>query len=111
MKGIGIDIVSIERMERVFSETFKRRVFTEREIADAEETDRPIHHYATTFAGKEAVFKALGSGWVEGKMIEIGRDDRGRPAVTLHGIDEDVEEVLLGLSFETDYAIAIALLG
>jgi len=110
MLGVGIDIVSIARMERVFSEAFKRRVFTDREIAYAEGTDRPIPNYAMMFAGKEAVFKALGSGWVDGTMIEIGRDDRGQPSASLHGVDEDVKEVFLSLAFEDEYAVAIALL-
>lgn len=106
MNGIGVDVVSIERTHRVFSESFKRRVFTEREVAHAESRARSISHYAAMFAGKEAVFKALGTGWVDGVTVEIVRDETGRPSAKVHGIDE---EALVSLAFEDEYAIAIAI--
>ena len=63
--GLGQDMCNIERIERTierFGERFKRRVFTDLEIAKAERRRRSAETYAKRFAAKEACAKALGTG-------------------------------------------------
>jgi holo-[acyl-carrier protein] synthase len=67
--GSGIDVIEIARIERVLARAgarFLRRVFTPQEIAACESWRRPAPHFAVRFAAKEAVMKAIGTGWAEG---------------------------------------------
>jgi holo-[acyl-carrier protein] synthase len=109
--GIGIDVVSLSRTERCLSETFTRRVFTDQEIDYAESHERPLAQYAMIFAGKEATFKALGTGWTDGHLVEVVRDDRGQPRAVVHDAERSDVTVHLSLAYEGEYAFAIALLG
>ena len=60
--GLGVDIVEIPRMEAIVrrSPAFVRKVFTADERAYCDAKHNPAAHYATHFAAKEAVAKALG---------------------------------------------------
>jgi holo-[acyl-carrier protein] synthase len=83
--GIGIDEVEIERVKKACgSEHFRRRVFTEEECRQA--GDR-ISVLAGSFAVKEAVAKALGTGFRNfGPWdIEVLRDPLGKPYTVLRG--------------------------
>ena len=66
--GIGVDMLEIDRMERVLARrpNFVRRVFTEEERAYCDKCARPAEHYAARFAAREAVVKALGTGFSDG---------------------------------------------
>ncbi len=95
--GSGVDVIEIARIERVLGERgdrFERRVFSAAEIEDCRQTRRPAAHYAVRFAAKEAVMKAIGTGWARGVRwvdIETQPDgDRGgavsdRLLLKLHG--------------------------
>ncbi|HKS42050.1 MAG TPA: holo-ACP synthase [Blastocatellia bacterium] len=89
--AIGIDIVEISRMEEVFArqgERFRSRVFTEAEIEYCEGRSARLESYAARFAAKEAVMKALGTGWGEGvawRDIEVIRAETGAPEIRLRG--------------------------
>lgn len=89
--GHGVDIVEIARIERTLndhSERFLERCFTEAERAYAQQSKRRTEHLAARFAAKEAVMKALGTGWAEGvgwTDIEVGKEAGGKPVVVLHG--------------------------
>ena len=88
--GLGVDIVEIERMRRILARTpsFARKVFSEAERAYCDAKANPEVHYATRFAAKEAVVKALGTGFSEGigvRDIEVRRTTKGRPYVVLTG--------------------------
>lgn len=109
--GIGIDVVSLSRAERCLSDAFRSRVFTEREIDYAESHERPVAQFAMIFAGKEAAFKALGTGWTDGHLVEIVHDDRGQPRAVVHDPGRGDVTLHLSLAYEGDYAFAIALLG
>lgn len=73
--GSGVDVIEIARIERVLGERgdrFERRVFTLAEIEDCRRTGRPAAHYAVRFAAKEAVMKAVGTGWSRGvRWVDI----------------------------------------
>ena len=67
--GSGIDVVEIARVERALGrrgERFERRVFTPQEVAACRRFARPAPHFALRFAAKEAVMKAVGTGWARG---------------------------------------------
>ena len=70
-------------------ERFRDRVFTPDEIAYCEASrKRAPEHFAARFAAKEAVLKALGTGWRDGIAwtdIEIRRDPAGIPLIRLSG--------------------------
>jgi holo-[acyl-carrier protein] synthase len=90
--GHGIDVVQVARIEGMLaehSERFRRRCFTAAEQAYAEAAGgRRPERYAARFAGKEAVLKALGTGWRDGIAwtdIEIVNEPSGRPALALSG--------------------------
>lgn len=118
--GLGVDIVEIERMRRILARTpsFARKVFSEAERAYCDAKANPEVHYATRFAAKEAVVKALGTGFSEGigvRDIEVRRTTKGRPYVVLTGRarevarDQGVREMPLSLSFTHAEAVACAM--
>jgi holo-[acyl-carrier protein] synthase len=89
--GHGIDAVEVSRIASMLdrhADRFLERCFTAGERAYADASRRRVEHYAARFAAKEAILKALGTGWSRGidwKDAEIVRDDAGAPGVRLHG--------------------------
>jgi holo-[acyl-carrier protein] synthase len=98
--GHGIDLVEIERVARLleeFGERFLSRCFTQVEREYAHDKRRQIEHLAGRFAAKEAILKALGTGWRNGIAwtdVEIQREPSGKPKVVLHGQGLRVAEEL-----------------
>lgn len=83
--GIGIDLIERERVVKSCqSESFLQKCFSERE---REEIAAHPKRAATDFAGKEAVAKALGTGFTGICLaeIEILRKESGAPQVFLQG--------------------------
>ncbi len=74
--GSGIDVIEIARIERLLAqsgERFERRVFTPGEIADCRRFRRVAPQFALRFAAKEALMKAVGTGWARGvRWVDIG---------------------------------------
>ncbi|HUN65819.1 MAG TPA: holo-ACP synthase [Bacteroidota bacterium] len=91
VEGIGIDVVEIPRLEQtigMYGSVFLSKVFTEREIAYARSKKNSAHHIAGRFAVKEAVAKAMKTGWAGGfrwKDVEVENAPSGEPSVVLHG--------------------------
>ncbi len=115
--GLGVDIVDIARMRAILKRTpaFKERVFTEAERAYCESTPVPEAHYATRFAAKEAVVKALGTGFSQGiwvRDVEVVRGTSGRPRIALTGRAKEraaeigVRDLPVSLSFTHTEAVA-----
>src|SRR5512136_1628262 len=92
VKGIGVDIIEIARVRRsieTLGDRFLQKVFTPGEIAYCSAKNDRHQHFAARFAAKEAVSKALSTGWAgefRWKDVEITNDDSGQPHVTLHGL-------------------------
>lgn len=117
--GIGTDIIEVERVGRAISqEAFKKKVFSEREIAYCE-SQKKDESFAGRFAAKEAFFKALGTGWRDGMGItevEIINDHLGKPEIHLSGKAKEVFEqkggthVHLSISHIKTQAIAFVIL-
>lgn len=83
--GIGVDMIEIARVIRACERGhFLERIFSEREI---DQMDTKKRRAASDFAGKEAVVKALGTGFtgIDADEIEILRTENGAPYVELHG--------------------------
>lgn len=114
----GIDIIEIETLKALFEKNGKRvikRVFTDEEIAYCENKVNKFQHYAARFAAKEAVMKALGTGWNQGvhwKQIEIKNNYLGLPQVTLCKKAKDLFElnkfstIAISITHSRNYAIA-----
>jgi holo-[acyl-carrier protein] synthase len=88
--GIGTDIIDVKRVEKMLSKgkQYLEAVFTEKEINYCENKARKAEHYAARYAAKEAILKAVGTGW-RGKLtyhdIEIINDNSGKPQVFVQG--------------------------
>jgi holo-[acyl-carrier protein] synthase len=84
--GLGVDIVHVPRMAGIVAgkagKSFIRRTFTRREIAYAKGNAERL---SAIFAAKEAAFKAFGTGWVDGKSVEVVHGRSGAPSLRLHG--------------------------
>lgn len=88
--GIGIDCIEVARIEARVREgdVFVEKLFTARERAYCAARHHPAQHYAARFAAKEALFKALGTGWRGGlawQEVEIVNEENGRPRLEVSG--------------------------
>jgi holo-[acyl-carrier protein] synthase len=91
--GSGIDVIEIARVERALGRRggrFERRVFTPQEIAACRRFARPAAQFALRFAAKEALMKAVGTGWARGvRWVDIetlsGVGDAPELTLALHG--------------------------
>lgn len=120
--GIGLDIVEVDRLEKMMTSHTERsrdRLFTEGEIAYCEERKTRYLHYAGRFAVKEAVFKALGTGWAEGvswKQIDVWNRESGAPAVRLNGtalerfLEMGGKSIWVSISHTDNHAVAMVVL-
>jgi holo-[acyl-carrier protein] synthase len=118
--GVGVDLVSVERIERAYRRRparFLARVFTAAEVSLLEGR-RPLGPVlAARFAAKEAVLKALGCGIGPAGLREVEvLAPRGRqPRVALHGhaarlaAERGIAAVELSFSHEPPFACACAL--
>ncbi len=94
----GIDLIECERIARVWREhpdRFLDRVLTPAERAYCERYKDPVQRIAGRFAAKEAILKALGTGWrgqIAWTDIEILNDEAGQPIVTLSGYTRELAE-------------------
>jgi len=112
--AIGNDLVYLPEFKKSLTPGFRQRVFTRTEIKQVEEYKAlPLVRYATTWAAKEAVFKALkqlfkaplGLNWND---IEILRDGKV-PSVKIKKARFRAIRFSLSLSHEKDYAAAVVL--
>lgn len=110
---VGNDLVFIPDFEKSLTEEFKSKVYTTNELAYCELFDDSIIRYASTWAAKEAVYKALkqyDAAAISWKKIEITREKiAGKPTVTIHG-QQTPYSINLSISHDGEYAWAIALL-
>ncbi len=89
--GIGIDIIEIHRIQKSiekFGDRFLDKIYTQTELNYCQSKKNKYQHYAARFAAKEAIAKALATGWSKGfrwKDIEIFNEKSGMPNVSLNG--------------------------
>lgn len=100
MKGLGTDIVEVDRIASKIEKnaSFRTLVFSAHEIEYCESQSKKFEHYAARFAAKEAFLKALGTGWAGSKTnfneIEIRNDAAGKPELYLLGASAQIMESL-----------------
>jgi holo-[acyl-carrier protein] synthase len=118
--GIGTDIVECQRIADMIEKhdaMFLEKVYSPNEIQYCSSRKPPMQHFAGRWAAKEAILKALGTGWAKGvhwKDIEIVNDEGGKPIVHLHAgasaIAQQcgIAQVLISISHCQAYAVAFA---
>jgi holo-[acyl-carrier protein] synthase len=116
----GIDLVDFARIEQMLQkheQRFLERVFTGRELAEADKVKNRIEKLAGRFATKEAVMKLIGTGWRDGIAwtdIEVTNNALGQPQVTLSGRvhqiadEKHIEQITLSITHTSNFAIASA---
>ena len=120
--GTGLDIVEINRMQLIHdehSERFAERILCKVEMREYHNSNYPVRFLAKSFAAKEAVAKALGTGFSGGismKMICIGHNDAGRPLIELFQLAKERADQIgmdaswLSISDEKHYATAFVVM-
>lgn len=118
MKGLGNDIIEIQRIRDTIERHgthFYKKIFTEKELEYCLQNKDPAPSLAGRFSAKEAIAKALGTGfgqsisWLD---IEILNDEKGRPHVTFSETFNNTfsfPEVLISISHCKSYATAVAI--
>ncbi len=116
IQGIGVDVVDVERMRSILAEQgaiFIDRVFTETEIAYCREKQNPEQHFAARFAAKEAVSKAMQTGWsgiFRWKDVEVVNEPSGAPKILLHNaVLRTLEKSVVHLSLSHTENTVVAL--
>lgn len=119
--GVGVDTIRIERVAQSyerFGERFVDRVFTDHEHQQALKKGNTARRLAMLFAAKEAVSKALGTGFHQGvspKLIETIHLPSGKPEINLYGKALDhaeaqgISRVHISLSDDDGLALAFAI--
>jgi holo-[acyl-carrier protein] synthase len=119
--GIGTDIIECPRIGRMIEEhgeLFLYRVYTEREMRYCQSKKHAIEHFAGRWAAKEAILKAIGSGWARGIAwtdLEVRNDPTGEPKVMVRGgardlaIARGIGNILVSISHCRTYATAYAI--
>ncbi len=120
--GIGIDIVSISRFERLierYGSRFLVKVFTDRERKEGERKAVRAPFFAARFAAREAFYKALGTGWGRGlplKEVSVASDESGRPSLTIGErmqtelAQRNIADCHVSLTHDGDSAVAVVIL-
>jgi len=116
IKGTGIDLVDIRRIESWLErEDLLKRFFSDSEIAYVRtKGSSAAASLAARFAAKEAFGKALGTGLkgITLKDIEVSLDQRGKPELILRGsartalLENGGGRIFLSLSHDATLSIA-----
>lgn len=118
--GIGTDIIEVERIGKSIENTsFLDKIFTESERAYCGAKANAAEHFAVRYAAKEALFKALGTGYRLGMAfteVEVYHDNLGKPHLKLSGetkrfLDEKGNfEIYISLSHVKLMAVAMVVI-
>lgn len=119
--GIGTDIIECPRIGMMIEqhgELFLRRVYTDREIRYCQGRKHAMEHFAGRWAAKEAILKAIGSGWSRGIAwtdVEVRNQPGGQPKVLVCGgakeiaAQRGIADIMISISHCRTYATAYAL--
>jgi holo-[acyl-carrier protein] synthase len=120
--GIGVDVLKADRIDAVLArrgERFIERLLMPQERAQLTRTQRPNRFLAMRFAAKEAIVKAMGTGFAHGVWIRdvgIVQNRMGRPEVVYSERGERVRRALgigeghVTLTDEAGLVVAVAVL-
>ena len=120
--GIGIDVLEAQRMHATYARFGARlleRLLMPAERVQFERTQRPERFLAMRFAAKEAIVKAMGTGFSHGMWIrDVGvvQNDWGKPEVIYSARGERMRQRLgigeghVTLTDEAGLVVAVAVL-
>jgi holo-[acyl-carrier protein] synthase len=120
--GIGVDVLEASRIHKSlerFGERFTRHLLMPEELAQLTRTRRPERFIAMRFAAKEAIVKAMGTGFAHGVWIrDVGvvQNQWGKPEVVYSERGEQVRRQLgvgeghVTLTDEAGLIVAVAVL-
>ncbi len=119
--GIGIDMVNIQRIEKILVQSekkFLKKYFTKAEIKLSKKYKGKKYaaYFAKRFAAKEAMAKAFGTGFgkVELKEISVEKAKSGKPMIKLSGKAKTLagkkSKIYLSLSDEYPFAVAMVII-
>ncbi len=120
--GMGIDIVQNDRIRKIINkwgERFLAKVFTGMEIDFISKRGQNVQRYAANYAVKEALVKALGTGFRSGinfHGIQVRHNESGKPWTELLGTTRSfarrkgVSKIHTSISHEKNYSVAVVLL-
>lgn len=120
--SIGTDIVDVNRIQanlEKLGQRFAQKILSSNEYEEFLTTNKPAHFIAKRFAVKEALLKALGTGFRDGlgfDDIEVVHDEYGKPGLKCyHGVKNLLETLKvsrthLTIADERDYAVAFVVL-
>ena len=81
--GIGVDIIENKRIKNSLKNLkFKKRIYSNKELAQSSLSKNKVGFFSKRFAAKEAFAKAIGTGFRDNlnfKDIEIINDKKGKP--------------------------------
>ena len=119
--GTGIDIIEVDRIKnsiQKYSDRFKKKIFTQKEIDYCHSQADPAKHFAARFTVKEAVLKCFGTGMTGGilwKDIEVDKLNSGQPFINLHGNGKklinqlNLKHIHVSITHDKTYAAAHAI--
>lgn len=118
--GIGIDIIEIDRIKKsidTYGDSFLNKIYTKNELDYCLAKHNKYQHLAARFAAKEAIYKALTTGWEKDatwKSMEIINEPNGLPVVKFFGklkefISKD-KDIKISLSHSDNYVTAVAII-
>ncbi len=118
--GVGIDIIEIERIKdsiEKYGDRFLDKIYTANEIKYCSKKFNKDQHLAARFAAKEAVYKAVASGWEEGinwQDIEVYNDSYGKPEIKPFGklktfLSND-KQLKISMSHSDNYVTCVAII-
>ncbi|MEJ2506468.1 MAG: holo-ACP synthase [Ignavibacteriaceae bacterium] len=118
--GIGTDIIEIDRIKNSIEEygdNFLSKIYTPIEIDYCNSKANKYQHFAARFAAKEAIYKALATGWQKDlywQDIEISNLPTGMPVVNLNGklkkFLSDDKELKISISHSNKYVTCVAII-
>lgn len=120
--GIGIDVLEAQRLRATyarFGQHFVERLLMPEERVQFEGTGRPERFLAMRFAGKEAIVKAMGTGFAHGMWLrDVGvvQDSWGKPQIVYSERGEQMRQRLgigeghVSLTDEAGLVVALAVL-
>ena len=114
----GIDLLKVERIKRIYliyKDKFLKKILTDLEIKQIKKNQMIYYKIAGKFSAKEAVVKAMGTGFSDGikiKDIEILNHRNGKPIINLYGKAKkkirDIESSSISISNEGGFVVSIA---
>ena len=121
--GIGVDIIENKRIKNSLKNLkFKKRIYSNKEIAQSSFSKNKVSFFSKRFAAKEAFAKAIGTGFrnnLNFKDIEIVNDKMGKPyylkskkisKIILKNFNIKRYKCLLSISDEKDYSTAFTII-